>query len=399
MHINAKKVSVWTAAVIAVAAIVLFISREKPVDAQYAAVKKQEVLETVLASGKVAGRLMVPLSFLKNGTVARIYAREGAFVKAGDTLITLENAAEKNAIAQRRNATSAAQITLGKLATTDAAQVQAQVRQAAAAAEAAQKQFERTSSLAAGGAASRQELEKAKSENEVALSALQGAEAAASSLQGSQKELLELQVRQAQTALEEADIALSRTILRAIEPGRVVKISVNAGELVTPAAPVLSFLPSDTTTHVELQVDEDEVYRIKPGQKTIIGLPSLPDSMFEAVVRDIVPLVDATRGTITVQCALAPTPHSFIPDQTVSAQIVIGSVPSGIALEKRFVVRKNSGASVFALSKGRAVSRAVTARDIGNSLVLVTDGLAEGDTVLFGLSLAPGAKVNLVESR
>jgi hypothetical protein len=91
--------------------------------------------------------------------------------------------------------------------------------------------------------------------------------------------------------------------------------------------------------------------------------------------------------------------HVFIPDQTVSAQIIIGSAPAGIALEKRFVVRKNGAASVFVLQRGKAAIRAVSAKDIGGDLVQVTGGLAEGDTVLFGLSLSEKKRIRLAEGR
>jgi HlyD family secretion protein len=361
--------------------------------------EKREVLETVLASGKIAGRMVVPLSFRNNGTVARILVKEGASVEAGDTIMTLDNSAERNAVAQRANAVNAAAVTLGKLGTTDAAQVQAQLQQAAAQADAAKKQLDRISSLVSSGAASQDELERVRRDHDVALSQQKAAEAAAAAVQGSQKDLLGLQLKQAESALQEANIALSRTVLRAPEPGRIVKIHANAGALVTPAAPVASFLAADTTTHVELQADEDEMYKIRPGQRVIIGIPALPDSTFEGSVRDIIPLVDASRGTITVQCVIGPTTHVFVPDQTVSAQIITGATPAGIALEKRFVVRSGGAASVFVLRGGRAVRRAVSAREVGNALVQIIEGLAEGDTVLFGLSLADKARVGLVEGR
>jgi len=380
--------------------VLLFITfRKKSVEAQYVVIKKQEVLETVLASGKIAGRRVVPLSFIKSGIVVRIYTREDALVKEGDTLISLENNEEKNRVSLQQNAVKSAMLSIGKLVLTDAAQAQAQLEQAVSSEDAAKKQFERISSLYSSGAVAQQEFDQAKRDYDVALKAREIAQAAASSIGGHQKELLDLQLRGAQLSLEETKIELSRTVLRAPESGRVIKILVNAGELVSPSLPVISFLPSDTTTHVELQVDEDEVFKIKPGQRTIIGLPALAESTFSATVRDVVPFVDATRGTIMVQCATVGTDHVFIPDQTVSAQIITGSVPDGIALEKRFVIQTDGAASVFLFSKGKAENREVLVKDIGNSLLLVNSGLVQGDTVLFGLNLASGAKVKLKESR
>jgi HlyD family secretion protein len=399
MKSKIKNYKIWITVGIVIIILLIITVRKKPIESQYIVIKKQEVLETVLASGKVAGRMVVPLSFPKSGTVERTYIREGAVVKAGDTLMALKNAEEKNAISQRYNAINAVRVSINKLTTTDAAQAQAQLEEATSSAEAAQKQFERISSLYTSKIVTQQELEQAKRDNDVALSAQTLAEAAVTSLQSNQKQLLDLQLGQAQLSLEEAKIVLSHTAILALEPGRVIKIFVNTGELVSPASPVISFLPTDTTTHVELQIDEDEVYRIKSGQKAIIGLPSLPESTFAATVQEIVPFVDATRGTITIQCAIGPISHIFIADQTVSAQIITGSIPEGITLEKRFVIQKNGLASVFLLSKGRAISRTISVKDIGNGLMLVTGGLVEGDTVLFAITLVPNAKVKLRESK
>lgn len=395
--INKYAVMIISCIVVIILFFVLF--GKKSAEAQFKVIKKQEVLETVLASGKIAGRRVVPLSFFKSGTVVRIYIQEGAAVSEGDTLMSLENSEEKNAVSQRQNTVKSATMSINKLVVTDAAQAKAQLQQAIASEDAAKSQYERIASLFSSGAVPQQELDKAKRDYDVALSARVIAEAGESSIGGNEKELLDLQLKGAQLLLEQSKIELSRTFILAPENGRVIKILVNTGELVSPSSPVISFIPSDTTTHIELQVDEDEVFRIKPGQKTVIGLPALGDSTFNAIVRDVVPFVDATRGTITVQCATVGKVPAFIPDQTVTAQIITGSNEDCIALEKRFVVRAERSAFVFLLNKGRAVSREVQVRDIGNSLVLVNSGLSEGDTVLFGADVAPGVKVKLREFR
>ncbi|MBN2035336.1 MAG: HlyD family efflux transporter periplasmic adaptor subunit [Chitinispirillaceae bacterium] len=378
--------------------IAVIAGRGGATSVQYMVATERDVLETVLASGRIAGSSVVPLSFQKGGTVARIPVKEGESIEIGDTIMMLDNLEEKNAVAQRRIAVRAARIALSKVATTDASQAEEQLAQAVSKTDLLKKQLERYTALSSTGAAPAQELDRVRHDYEVAVSQQKAARAAVDAVKGNQKQLLEVQLAQAQAALDEAVISLSRTCLRAYEPGRVVKIKVNEGELVSPAAAVAMFLPRDTTTHVELLIDEDEVYRIKAGQQVLLRLASLPDSTFDARVREIVPVIDASRGTATVKCSIDGGSSVFIPDQTVSAQIIIGTIPSGIALEKRFVAQKNGRSFVSVLSNGRSQLREVTARDIGSALLLISEGLEDRDTVLFGLSLKNNAKVVLEKS-
>ena len=109
-------------------ALFMFLRRSGKAEVQFTVAKMEDVFETVLATGKVAGSTVVPLSLQGSGVVARIIAGEGRTVARGDTLLALDNQEQRNAVVQRQNAVQAARLSLEKLGNFDAATAQEQLR-------------------------------------------------------------------------------------------------------------------------------------------------------------------------------------------------------------------------------------------------------------------------------
>jgi HlyD family secretion protein len=382
---------------IAVLAFIIPRVRGKAIPVRYVVVKKGPALQTVLANGRVAGSKVVALSFSRGGYIARVAVREGAMVRMGDTLVVLDNRDERNGISQRSNAVRVAQIQLEKLSSTDVAQATEQVRQARLREEQAKKQLDRLNVLRDNNAVSSADYENGVQQHDLAVSQHIMAQTSLKALESSQRQLLESQLQQTQNALVQAQTELSRTSIRAPEDGKVLEIKISAGETVSPASVVMSFLPADTTTHIELLVDENAVAPIRPGQRAIVRLAALPDRSFEATVRTILPVIDPSRGTATVQLAVKDSSDDFIPDQTVSAQIVIDTIANAIVIEQRYLRFDNTTAQVFVARNGKAVLLNNKVREAGDGAFIVEEGLAEGDTVLLAPELAAGNRIRLID--
>lgn len=125
---------------------------------------------------------------------------------------------------------------------------------------------------------------------------------------------------QAKVQLSDAEITLSRTVLRAPEAGQVIKIDAKRGPLVLPGTTAIYFLPADTILHVEVQVDESDVGKIKSGQNALVT-PTGSDKRFDASVQNIVPLVDASRGTATVNLGVSGEDDAFLPDLSALSNV------------------------------------------------------------------------------
>jgi multidrug efflux pump subunit AcrA (membrane-fusion protein) len=377
-------------------AALLAASCGKSVKAQYAVVAKRTALETILASGRVGGSRIVPLSFQRGGQVARVAVKAGQSVRAGDTLISLWSEAEKNRFNQAAGAVNIARIGLEKSLGPEQAAAFEALNQAAVHEEAALNQLVRYEALLRDNAVAGVEAEKARQEHVVALSRKRAAEARLNDLKGPEQRLLEARISQAVNSLEAARIELSHSFLRAPEDGLVAKVSAEPGQTVSPGLAVCRFLPLDTTTHVELQVDESEIGKIRTGQAARVGLASARERVFEASVRDIVPLIDPSRGTVTVQLALKGRPEGLLPDQGVSAQIVLDTFPDALIAEQRFLRFSPAGDSAFVLKGGRASRVRLSARDLGDGRFRILEGLSEGDTLLSGPGLTDNGRVTLL---
>lgn len=390
--------ALYVAAAVLVCGLVLAIIffPKKSIDAVYTVIQKRDALETVLGNGKIAGSRVMSLSFLQSGIVAKIPRAEGARVRMGDTLVVLDNREQRNLIDQKKNAVEAAGINLQKLATSDASQAQEQYKQAVGQEVLAKNNFDRAAALADSGAVSKKDLEKAKNDYENAMSQRKIAEEALTLVGGRQRQLLQSQYEQTAMVLKEAQLSLDRTVLRAPEDGMIVKRLVAAGEAVSPGAAAVSFLQSDTTTHVELLIDENEIGKIKVGQKALVSIALQPDRVYNGHVRDIVPLIDASRGTATVQLVLDTVLNNILPDQTISAQIIVGSVPNTILIEQKYLSFSKDIASVFMIQKKKAAKKTVSVKDAGNGYFIVVSGLSAGDTIVSSPLLKNGERVKLI---
>lgn len=385
--------------IFAIALIALRLAIAPGVPVQYAAVPTRDVLVSILANGRIAGSRVVPLSMVRGGIVETIKASEGATVEPGDTLLTVESSDERNVVQRQKTALDVARVNIEKLSGSDLQKAGQQLAQAQSQEENAGARLERLRSLLAQGAVAQQEVDNARKEYDIAVSQVSIAQNAIDALLTTEQRMLQLQITQARTALREAEIGLARSILRAPVRGKVVRIHINRGQLVTPGLQVVSILPADTTTHVELQVDESEITRVRVGQRALVSIPSQPESTFEATVGDIVPIIDASRGTATVKLTLAALRDNLLPDLTVSAQVIIDTILSAFVVEQRFVSFARSEASVFVLRRGKAYNQPVRVRDAGGGLFVIDEGLAAGDTVLSAPSLRNGEKVSLSKKK
>lgn len=390
-----RSIILWIFAFIVIIAV-FFLKRDKKTEASYTIVKKGVALQTILANGRIAGGAIVTLSFQKGGIVQKIHVTEGQVVKAGDTLLSLDCNEQMNFISRQKDAVKLARANLEKLRTVDIFQSIEQVKQAKEREELSRKQLERKTTLYNKKSITAVELDLAKNEYSLAESDLKIAQSRAHSLETSQKKILEIQLSQALTSLKEAETDLSRTVIIAPEAGKVVKIKVKRGETVSVGTDALSFFPSDTTTHVEVQIDESDIGKIAVGQRALVKIASISDSTFDALVRDIVPIIDASRGTATIQLSINKQSGSFIPDQTVSAQIITGSTPDVLMIEQRFVLLNDKDTYVYLYNKGKALQKSVSVRELGNALYQISRGINEGDTILFSVDLKNDASVKLI---
>ncbi|MER9361709.1 HlyD family efflux transporter periplasmic adaptor subunit [Mesorhizobium sp. M0500] len=224
-----------------------------------------------LAVGYVEGDyvLLAPIEVAQVETIA---VKRGDRVAPGTPVVTLENADAKIAIAQAEAALAQAQAQLADLQVgkrpEEIAVLKAQVDIAKAQAADAKRRYIRASDLFKRGTGTQADYDTASATLETANAQVGQAEAnlAVGGLPARPETIkaADNQVRQAQSALEQAQWRLSKRVLTAPSPGRVNDVIRNPGDTAGPTAPVISILP-DGAVKLSVYVPESAFSSVDVG--------------------------------------------------------------------------------------------------------------------------------------
>jgi HlyD family secretion protein len=219
----------------------------------------------------------VDLGFRVNGRIASMAVDEGAKVKQGQLLATLDAATLDSRIAQADAKVSQAEAQLAKLKNgnraQDIAQARARVASAAALAQDADRDFARRQPLVEPGAISRDVWEQTVATRDKARADLMQAQQALSLMTaGSRQEDIAAaaaDVRSAIAARQSAATDLGDARLLASTDGTVVTRAREPGAIVQPGETVFT-LAITRPLRVRAYVAESDLSRISPGMKVVV---------------------------------------------------------------------------------------------------------------------------------
>lgn len=359
-------------------------------------VQERPLQRTLVFSARVASASRVELGSTLTGRVEQVAVREGAQVKRGDVLLRLESDELRAALAQARASERQASARMAGLKSTGRSAAQAGVAQADSVLRAAQSDLQRTQDLVARGFLSAARLDDAQRAVAVAQAQRDSAQAqaGANADRGTDIAQAQAQIALAQAAVAAAQARLAQAEVSAPTDARVLLRSVEPGQIVQPGRALLTLA---LASPVELvgQVDERYLEQLQVGQAATVRADAYAQSPFAATVRQIAPVIDAQRGAIEVKLALPQAAPDFLrEDMTLSIEVATGR------RERALVVpmdafngeRGNGGASLRVLRDGRVEQRAVKLGLATLDAAEVTEGLAAGEVVLIGSTLAAGAR-------
>jgi HlyD family secretion protein len=400
-----KKVVVGIVVLLAIGAIVFFSLRgargERGERVYAEPVERRDVTQVVKASGEVRARVSVDLSAHVVAKIEELHVQEGDAVAAGQPFLELE----------REAFTAAAESWRAQLR-----QAQTGVRQAEVALADAEVKLRRARRLAEEGIASTEQLEASELERTSAELRLEAARDA---------------VEQAQANLTKALDDLSKTTLYAPIAGRVVELNAEEGEVVVSGmmnnpATKIATIADLSELLAELDVDENEIVRVAPGQAVTVTVDALPERTYRGRVLEV-GSSGATRpgqGDVTffeVDVLLEDADERLRPGMSVRADIEVASREAALVVPIQAVVERereedaepeeddedDEGAGeevqvVYVVVDGTAHRRPVETGLSTVTLVEVTAGLGEGEQVVTGpfrtlRDLEDGDAVRVVE--
>jgi HlyD family secretion protein len=249
----------------------------------------------------------VDLGFRVNGRIAAIGVEEGARVKRGQLLATLETDTLDSRTAQAEARVAQAQAQLAKLRNgnrrEDVAQARARVAAAAAGADEAERDYARRQPLVEPGAISRDLWEQTVAQRSRARAQLAEARQGLALLNaGSRREDIaaaEAELRAAQAARQGAGTDLGDTKLTASVDGTVVTRAREPGAIVQPGETVLT-LAIDRPLRVRAYVAEPDLARIAPGMKVQVSADGNP-KLYAGTIGHIAPRAEFTPKTVETE--------------------------------------------------------------------------------------------------
>lgn len=361
-------------------------------------VVRSDLLQTIVASGRVETPQRVDIGSQITGTVAEIPVVEGQAVKAGQVLVVLDSREPRAALEQAHAAVLQAQARLRQIREVALPAAEQALQQANVNLQNAKRQFERTRNLHAQGFVGEAQLDDAQRNLDLAQSQVHTAtlQLETNRLQGSDYHMAQAALQQAQANARMAQARLDYTSIAAPADGTLIARSVERGDVVQPGK-VLMVLSPVGKTQLVVQIDEKNLSNLILGQKALASADAYPGQHFAAVLVYINPAVDPQRGSVEVKLDVPGPPAYLRQDMTVSVDITVARRSNALVVAADALHDSNGDAPwVMKVSKGRAMRQVVKLGIRGGGKVEIIDGLQEGDLVLSatGSRVAAGQRIN-----
>lgn len=347
-------------------------------------VARGDVVQTLVASGRVETPLRVDIGSQITGTVVSIPVSEGQTVKAGQLLIALEDSEAKASVAQAHAAVAQARTRLRQLQEVALPVAQQGLRQAQINLDNVRRQHERTSGLAAKGFVGQSQLDDAQQKLDLAESQLRSAElqVATNSPGGSDVMMAKAALEQAEANLNMALAKLEYTTIEAPADGILIARNVERGDVVQPGKALMVLSPAGQTQLV-VQIDEKNLSQLHLGQQALASADAFPDQRFAAKVAYINPAVDPQRGSLEVKLDVPQAPDYLRQDMTVSVDIEVARRSNAIAVPLAAVHDVGSKTPwVMKVVNGKTAKQPVTLGMRGGTQVEIVSGLQPSDQVV-----------------
>ncbi|KKC43230.1 EmrA/EmrK family multidrug efflux transporter periplasmic adaptor subunit [Acinetobacter sp. V2] len=250
---------------------------------------------SVSTDNAYVGAETAQITSMVSGQVAQVVVKDTQTVHRGDVLVRIDDRDAKIALAQAEaelakakrqyKQTAANSSSLNSQVVVRADEInsaKAQVAQAQADYDKAGLELNRRAQLAASGAVSKEELTKAQSAVETAKAGLELAKAGLAQASSSRKaaestlaanealiqgvsEVSTPDVQVAQAHVEQAQLDLERTVIRAPVDGVITRRNIQVGQRVAPGTSMMMIVPLNDL-YVDANFKESQLKKVRPGQ-------------------------------------------------------------------------------------------------------------------------------------
>lgn len=347
-------------------------------------VVRADFVQSVVASGHVEAPFRVNVGSQITGVVADIPVVEGQSVKAGDTLIVLDDREARAAVVQAEGAMAQTEARMRQLRELTLPSAEENLTQAQATLVNAQAAYDRTAQLAKTGVATQATLDDVTRALNIARALVRSAEFQVYTNRpgGSDYVMAETLLNQARAALASAQSRLSYTLIKAPRDGVLISRDVERGNVVQPTNVLMKLSPSGDTQLI-VQIDEKNLGLIAIGQNALASADAFPKEAFAAEVVYVNPGIDLQRASVEVKLWVRQPPAYLRQDMTVSVDIEAAKRPDALIVPAGSIRGMASGKPwVIKVNGAHAIRQSVKVGLASGGKAEILEGLKEGELVV-----------------
>lgn len=308
--------------------IILFISCGSK--GEFISPVSEKITESVYASGYVKSKDQYQVFSKANGILKKLQVKKGDEVRKGQVMFVLSNDVSKFNTENAQLAASNADLR----SNTD------KLRELDLTIELSKKKMEndkllldRQRTLWTDQIGTRFELEQ----RELAFSNSKSAYESARLRYNELKKQLKFTADQTRKNVSISQSMQDDFTIRSEVNGRVYTILKEEGEMITPQAPI-ALIGDATQFTLLLQVDENDIVKVKPGQKIAVTMDSYKGQVFEAVVTKINPLMNERSRSFEIEAGFTKQPSTLYPNLTLEANIILQSKENALTIPRKYLI-------------------------------------------------------------
>jgi RND family efflux transporter MFP subunit len=219
------------------------------------------------------------------------------------------------------------------------------------------------------------QMDDARSNAAVAVKAINAAEAQVASARAG--------VTTAETQVEQARKGLSDTVILSPISGYVSERISDPGEFITPNAPntKVATIVRTSTLRMRIDVPEASIGKVAVGQGISLQTSAYPDRNFAGTVARMLPGLNATARTLTVEAEVDNGEGLLKPGQFATVRITQAKPENAVMIPAAAVRADGDINKVFVVKDGAAREHIVQLGLLENGMIQIKTGIVEGDVI------------------